>query len=259
MISRRDFLTVSAATALVTGFGADLGRAAAAQNVTQDDLLKFQSKGQVTLLHNTDCHAQLKPVYFREPSINLGVGEVKGLPPHLTEEAFLERFGLKPGTLDAYALTSHDFVAMAKNYGRVGGLDRMNTLIKAIRAERDGKVLFLDGGDTLHGSFTTLQTGGGDMIRVLNAMGCEAMTGHWEFTLGAERVRQAAEELQCPFLASNVFDNEWEEEVFEHTSFFERGGVKVAVIGQAFPYTPIANPRWMIPSWSFGIREELLQ
>lgn len=259
MISRRDFLTVSAATALVTGFGGNLGRVAAAQNVTQDDLLKFQAKGQVTLLHNTDCHAQLNPVYFREPSINLGVGEVKGLPPHLTEEAFLERFGLKSGTLDAYALTSVDFVAMAKNYGRVGGLDRMMTLINAIRAERDGKVLFLDGGDTLHGSYTTLQTGGGDMIRVLNAMKCEAMTGHWEFTLGAERVRQVAEELQCPFLASNVFDNEWEEEVFEHTSFFERGGVKVAVIGQAFPYTPIANPRWMIPAWSFGIREELLQ
>ena len=259
MISRRDFLTVSAATALATGLGGGLGRAAAAQSITQDDLLKFTSKGQVTLLHNTDCHAQLRPIYFREPSINLGVGEVKGLPPHLTGAEFLERFGLKPETLEAYALTSENFAALAKNYGRVGGMDRLATLISAIRAERGDKVLFLDGGDTLHGSFTTLQTGGGDMVKVMNALGCEAMTGHWEFTLGAERVKQIAEELECPFLASNVFDNEWEEEVFEHTAYFERGGVKVAVIGQAFPYTPIANPRWMIPSWSFGIREELLQ
>lgn len=259
MISRRDFLTVSAATALVTGLGGGLGRAAAQQAITQNDLLKFQAKGQVTLLHNTDCHAQLKPVYFREPSINLGVGEVKGIPPHLTGTTFLEHFGLKPETLEAYALTSENFTALAKNYGRVGGMDRMATLINAIRAERGDKVLFLDGGDTLHGSYTALQTGGGDMVKVMNALTCEAMTGHWEFTLGAERVKQVVEELQCPFLASNVFDTEWEEEVFEHTKFFERGGVKVAVIGQAFPYTPIANPRWMIPTWSFGIREELLQ
>lgn len=259
MISRRDFLTVSAATALVTGLGGGLGRAAAQQAITQNDLLKFQAKGQVTLLHNTDCHAQLKPVYFREPSINLGVGEVKGIPPHLTGTTFLEHFGLKPETLEAYALTSENFTALAKNYGRVGGMDRMATLINAIRAERGDKVLFLDGGDTLHGSYTALQTGGGDMVKVMNALKCEAMTGHWEFTLGAERVKQVVEELQCPFLASNVFDTEWEEEVFEHTKFFERGGVKVAVIGQAFPYTPIANPRWMIPTWSFGIREELLQ
>lgn len=259
MISRRDFLTVSAATALVTGLGGGLGRAAAQQAITQNDLLKFQAKGQVTLLHNTDCHAQLKPVYFREPSINLGVGEVKGIPPHLTGTTFLEHFGLKPETLEAYALTSENFTALAKNYGRVGGMDRMATLINAIRAERGDKVLFLDGGDTLHGSYTALQTGGGDMVKVMNALKCEAMTGHWEFTLGTERVKQVVEELQCPFLASNVFDTEWEEEVFEHTKFFERGGVKVAVIGQAFPYTPIANPRWMIPTWSFGIREELLQ
>ncbi|NNF80636.1 MAG: twin-arginine translocation signal domain-containing protein, partial [Rhizobiales bacterium] len=153
MISRRDFLTVSAATALATGLGGRLGRAAAAQSIAQDDLLRFEAKGQVTLLHNTDCHAQLKPVYFREPSINLGVGEFKGLPPHITGSAFLEHFGLKPETLDAYALTSENFTALAKNYGRVGGLDRMATLIKAIRAERDGKVLFLDGGDSLHGSY----------------------------------------------------------------------------------------------------------
>ncbi len=259
MISRRDFLTVSAATALATGLGGGLGRAAAQQKITQDDLLKFQGKGQVTLLHNTDCHAQLKPVYFREPSINLGVGEVEGIPPHLTGTTFLEHFGLKPETLEAYALTSENFTALAKNYGRVGGMDRMATLVSAIRAERGDKVLFLDGGDTLHGSYTALQTGGGDMVKVMNALKIEAMTGHWEFTLGAERVKQVAEELECPFLASNVIDNEWEEEVFEHTKFFERGGVKVAVIGQAFPYTPIANPRWMIPTWSFGIREELIQ
>ncbi len=259
MISRRDFMTVMTATAATTGLGGRLGSAAAAQSISQDDLLKFEPKGQVTLLHTTDCHAQLNPVHFREPSVNLGVGEVTGKLPHVTGQAFLDLFGIPADSLDAYTLTSHDFVALAKNYGRVGGMDRMATLIKAIRTERPDKTILLDGGDTLQGSYTALQSKGEEMVEVFNALGCEAMTGHWEFTLGHERLREMVDKMDFPFLAANIIDNEWEEEVFGHTKFVERGGVKVAVIGQAFPYTPIANPRWMIPTWSFGIREKVVQ
>ncbi len=259
MISRREFLTVLTATAAATGLGDRLGSAAAAQTISQVDLLKFEPKGQVTLLHTTDCHAQLKPLYFREPSVNLGVGDVIGKLPHITGKAFLDLFGIAPESYDAYTLTSHDFVALAKNYGRVGGMDRMTTLIKAIRAERPDKTILLDGGDTLQGSYTALESKGGDMVEVFNTLECEAMTGHWEFTLGHERMRELVEQMNFPFLAGNIIDNEWEEEVFEHTRFIERGGVNVAVIGQAFPYTPIANPRWMFPTWSFGIREKVIQ
>lgn len=260
MLTRRDFMQVTAATAAMFGTGAGLARTASAQAITQAKLLEFESLGQVTLLNFTDCHAQLVPLYFREPSVNIGVGEVEGLPPHLTGKAFLDAFGLKAGTPSAYAFSSEDFAALAKQYGRIGGMDRMATLVKAIRAERPTQTLLMDGGDTWQGSYTSLKSQGGDMVRVMNALGVDAMTAHWEFTFGAERVKEAVEnELKFPFLAGNVQDTDWEEDVFTSTSFFERGGVKIAVIGQAFPYTPIANPRHMMPSWSFGIKDELVQ
>lgn len=259
MLDRREFLQVAAATAVLTGAPGALSRAAARQTITQDELLKFDAVGQVTLLNFTDCHAQLVPLYFREPSINLGVGESHGLPPHFTGKAFLERYGLTPGTPEAYALSSEDFTALAKTYGRVGGLDRMATLVKAIRAERPANTLLLDGGDTWQGSYTALKTRGEDMVDVMNALGVDAMTAHWEFTHGTERVKELKDKLKFPFLAGNVVDTEWEETVFESTQTFERGGVKIAVIGQAFPYTPVANPRYMMPTWSFGIREKLVQ
>ncbi len=253
-------MQVTAATAAMFGTGAGLARTASAQAITQAKLLEFESLGQVTLLNFTDCHAQLVPLYFREPSVNIGVGEVEGLPPHLTGKAFLDAFGLKAGTPSAYAFSSEDFAALAKQYGRIGGMDRMATLVKAIRAERPTQTLLMDGGDTWQGSYTSLKSQGGDMVRVMNALGVDAMTAHWEFTFGAERVKEAVEnELKFPFLAGNVQDTDWEEDVFTSTSFFERGGVKIAVIGQAFPYTPIANPRHMMPSWSFGIKDELVQ
>lgn len=255
MISRREFLQVGAATAGLLGSGFSL-RAMAQQQATQDDLLAFEPMGNVTLLHITDLHAQLVPVYFREPSINLGVGEVAGLPPHITGEDFLKRFDLDPGSYRAYSMASVDFQALARTYGRVGGIDRLATLVKAIRSERDGNTLFLDGGDTWQGSYTSLKTSGEDMVRMMNAMGVDAMTAHWEFTYGTERVEELVEMMEFPFLAANVRDTEWDESVFESTAYFERGRVKIAVIGQAFPYTPIANPRYMIPTWSFGIREK---
>ncbi|RVU38174.1 thiosulfohydrolase SoxB [Hwanghaeella grinnelliae] len=259
MFSRREFLQVSAAAGALLGGTSLLRPAAAQQSITQDDLLAFDPVGNVTLLHVTDIHAQLVPVYFREPSVNLGVGEVAGLPPHITGKEFLSTFDLTPGSYKAYSMASTDFLALAKEYGRIGGMDRMATLVNAIRAERPTQTLFLDGGDTWQGSYTSLQTQGEDMVRVMNAMKTDAMTAHWEFTYGTERVEELIDQMDFPFLAANVRDTDWEEPVFESTSYFERGGVKVAVIGQAFPYTPIANPRYMIPSWSFGIREKELQ
>ncbi len=259
MITRRDFLQVAAATAAFAGMPGGLARAAARQAISQDDLLRFAPLGQVTLLHIADIHAQLVPIYFREPSVNIGVGGARGLPPHLTGADFLQRFGLQKTTPEAYALSSEDFAALARSYGRVGGVDRLATLVKAIRAERPDNTLLLDSGDTWQGSYTSLESRGADMVAVMNALGVEAMTAHWEFTYGAERVEELIGELAFPFLAGNVRDTEWEEEVFDAVATFERGGVGIAVIGQAFPYTPVANPRYMIPDWSFGIREKELR
>ena len=256
--TRREFLQIALATAAIAGTGSLAGwtRAMAQQAMTEDDLLAFEPLGNVTLAHITDMHAQMKPVYFREPSVNIGVGEVAGLPPHITGKDFLRTFGIEPGSAAAYALTSVDFSALARSYGRMGGIDRIATIVNRIRAERPDNTLFLDGGDTWQGSYTTYQTRGADMVELMNALKPDAMTGHWEFTLGQDRVEEIVESLPFPFLAGNVRDTEWEEPAFESTAYFERGGVKVAVIGQAFPYTPVANPRWMFPKWSFGIRED---
>jgi sulfur-oxidizing protein SoxB len=260
MLSRRDFLQASfAASAIVgaSGFG-NWAKLAAQQSLTQDQLLDFETTGNVTLIHFTDCHAQLMPVYFREPSINLGVGEAAGLVPHISGKAFLEAYGLKPGSPEAYALASEDFVALAKTYGRVGGFDRVSTIIKKIRADRPDALL-LDGGDTWQGSLTSLRTQGQDMVNAMNLMKPDAMTAHWEFTYGIDRVTEIVDGLEFPFLGANIFDNEWDEPAYESHAWFERGGAKVAVIGQAFPYLPIANPRWMFPNLSFGIREERMR
>ncbi|WP_193177375.1 thiosulfohydrolase SoxB [Oricola nitratireducens] len=259
MFSRREFLMASVAAAAVAGPGmvGQWSRAMAQQALTEDELLSFDATGNVTLIHITDIHAQIKPLYFREPSINLGVGEATGLPPHVTGMDFLKLYNIEPGTPHAYALTSEDFVSLAKAYGKMGGLDRVATVIKRIRGERgDDNVLLLDGGDTWQGSYTSLQTQGSDMVELMNTLMPDAMTGHWEFTYGADRVTELVESLPFSFLGGNIYDAEWNEPAFEAYKIFDKGGVRVAVIGQAFPYTPIANPRWMFPNWSFGIREE---
>jgi S-sulfosulfanyl-L-cysteine sulfohydrolase len=255
MLSRREFIQVAAATAAILPNGAT--RALAQQRLTQAELLAFEPLGNVTLLHVADVHGQLMPVYFREPSSNLGVGEAKGLPPHVTGKDYLTRFGIPGKSPAAYALTPEDFTALAQSYGRIGGLDRLATAVKAARAQRgDDRVLFLDGGDTWQGSLTANATRGEDMADCFKLLKPDAMTGHWEFTYGTDRVKELVEGLGFPFLALNIRDTEWQEPVFPAYKMFEKGGVKVAVLGQAFPYTPVANPRWMIPTWSFGIREE---
>jgi sulfur-oxidizing protein SoxB len=262
MISRRDFLQVSmAASALygASGFG-NWGRLAAQQRLTQDDLLNYDTFGNVTLIHVTDIHAQMKPIYFREPEINLGVGGARGQMPHITGADFRRAYGIADGSPSHYALTYNDFSALAGTYGRVGGLDRVATVINAIRADRP-EALLLDGGDTWHGSYTCYHTEGQDMVNVMNALNPDAMTFHWEFTLGSERVQEIVENLPFAALGQNIFDAEWDEptDLFPPYKMFERGGTKIAVIGQAFPYMPIANPGWMFPEYSFGIRDERMQ
>jgi sulfur-oxidizing protein SoxB len=253
VLTRRHF--AAAAAALI---GSGLGTAARARRLDQNALLAFEPLGQVTLLHFADCHAQLRPIHFREPSINLGVGESAGLPPHLVGRELLQRFAVAPGSAEAFALTFDDFATLARNYGRLGGMDRMATAVAAIRAERPSRVLLLDGGDTWQGSYTSLASKGADMVEVQKALGVDAMTAHWEFTHGQDRVKELASSAGFPLLAGNVKDATWNEDVFDGAATFERGGVKIAVIGQAFPYTPIANPRHMMADWSFGIEEERL-
>ena len=262
MFSRRDFLQVGMATSAIygaSGFGS-FSKLAAQQKLSQDDLLRFDTYGNVSLIHITDIHAQLKPIYFREPEINLGVGSALGQVPHITGANFRKMYGIDDGSPSHYALTHNDFSALAKEYGRVGGLDRVATVVKSIRADRPDAIL-LDGGDTWHGSYTCHHTQGQDMVNVMNALNTEAMTFHWEFTLGSDRIHEIIDTLPFPALGQNIFDAEWDEpaEYFKPYTFFERGGSKIAVIGQAFPYMPIANPSWMFPEYSFGIRDENMQ
>jgi sulfur-oxidizing protein SoxB len=255
VLSRRELLQVAAATAAILPNG--LTRALAQQRLTQGELLAFEPLGNVTLLHVADVHGQLMPVYFREPSSNLGVGEARGQPPHVTAKDYLARFGIAEKSAAAHALTPEDFSALAQSYGRIGGLDRLASAVKAARAQRgEDRVLLLDGGDTWQGSLGANATRGQDMADCFKLLAPDAMTGHWEFTYGTDRVKELVASLGFPFLALNVRDTEWQEPVFPPYKLFEKGGVTIAVLGQAFPYTPVANPRWMIPTWSFGIREE---
>ena len=262
MIPRRDFLQMAMATTALygaSGFG-NWGRLAAQQAMSQNKLLEFETFGNVSLIHVTDIHAQLKPIYFREPEINIGVGDNRGQVPHVTGAEYRKAYGIDKNSWSSYALSYEDFASMAKEYGRVGGLDRVATVVKAMRADRPDALL-LDGGDTWHGSYTCYHTEGQDMVNAMNALKPDAMTFHWEFTLGSERVNEIIEDLPFAALGQNIFDVEWNEpaEQFLPYKFFERGGIKIAVIGQAFPYMPIANPGWMFPEFSFGIRDKRMQ
>jgi sulfur-oxidizing protein SoxB len=217
--------------------------------------------GNVHLLHFTDCHAQLLPVYFREPSVNLGVGEARGKAPHLVGEHLLRHFGIRPQTIEAHAFTYLDFEAAARTYGKVGGFAHLATLVKRLRASRPGALL-LDGGDTWQGSGTALWTNGQDMVDACKLLGVDVMTPHWEMTLGAKRVQEIVEKDfkgRIDFVAQNVTTTDFGDQVFPPYVIRESNGVKVAIIGQAFPYTPIANPRYLVPDWSFGIREDAMQ
>jgi len=258
MISRRHFVQAAMATTALygaSGFG-NWSRLAAQQALSQDDLIGSSDFGNVSLIHITDIHAQTQPIYFREPEFNIGVGLAAGQPPHLVGDEFRAAYGIEKGSAMDYALTYDDFTSLARTYGRMGGLDRISTVVKAIRAERPDALL-LDGGDTWQGSLPSLRTRGMDMVTLMNALGVDAMTSHWEFTLGSERVNELVENHVDPaFLGANIFDVEWDEPVYDGYRMFERNGTAIGVIGQAFPYMPIANPGWMFPELSFGLRRE---
>lgn len=254
-LTRREFLYMAALAAGTAG----LPPAALAKGLTQENLLKFDAKGNITILHTTDIHAQLVPMYYREPDVNIGVGDNKGKPPHLTGRDLLKYYGYKPNTLEAYSYTNDNFTELAKKYGKVGGVTHIASMIKRIRSERHGKVLYIDGGDTLQGSATALWSRGEDMVRIINQLGCEVMTGHWEFTYPEERVLELIKMMKFPFVAQNVNEATWGDPIFKPYEIKTVNGLAVAVIGQAFPYTPIANPRRFIPNWSFGIKDENMQ
>ena len=258
-LTTREFLQVLGAGAMA---GMGLAKYADAQAASATgglyDIPKF---GTVSFLHLTDCHAQLKPIYFREPNVNLGFGGMKGQLPHLVGEHLLRTAGVRPGTAQAHALTYLDFERAARRYGKVGGFAHLATLVKRMRASRPGAVL-LDGGDSWQGSATALWTNGQDMVDACKLLGVEVMTGHWEFTLGMDRVKEIIEKDfagKIEFIAQNVKTNDFGDPVFKPYVMREVNGVPCAIVGQAFPYTPIANPRYLVADWRFGIQEEDLQ
>ncbi|MBU0601293.1 MAG: thiosulfohydrolase SoxB [Gammaproteobacteria bacterium] len=257
-MNRREFmqlLTTAAAGGMA--LHGEFARAADAA----DRMYELPRFGNVSLLHFTDCHAQLMPIHFREPDVNLGIGDMFGRPPHLVGENLLRHFGIAPGTAQAHAFTCLDFAQAARTYGKVGGFAHLSTLVKRMRASRPGALL-LDGGDTWQGSGLALWSKGQDMIDACKLMGVDVMTGHWEFTYGAERVRQVVDgdfKGKIDFVAQNVRTTDFGDQVFPPFVIKPINGIPVAIIGQAFPYTPIANPRYFTPEWSFGINDETLQ
>ncbi|MEO8507793.1 MAG: thiosulfohydrolase SoxB [Betaproteobacteria bacterium] len=259
-MNRREFLeaiAVAAAAGLPVGSVSAQGGAADASFYDR----AVKPFGNVSLLHFTDCHAQLMPIYFREPNVNLGVGASTAKPPHLVGEHLLKHFGIAPGTRDAHAFTYLDFTNAAKAFGKVGGFAHLATLVAKLKATRPGALL-LDGGDTWQGSATALWTKGQDMVDAQKQLGVDVMTGHWEFTYGADRVKEIVEREfagKIDFVAQNVKTTDFGDAVFKPYVMRQINGVPVAVVGQAFPYTPIANPRYFVPEWTFGIQEEEMQ
>ena len=257
-LNRREFIQVMGIAA-AGGMLLDAPNALAAPSAGKlYDIPRF---GNVHFLHFTDCHAQLKPVYFREPSVNLGVGDAVGRMPHLVGEHLLKNIGLRPNTPEAYAFSYLNFEKAAQTYGKVGGFAHLATLVKRMKASRPGALL-LDGGDTWQGSATALWTNGQDMVDACLALGVDVMTAHWEMTLGDKRVKEIVEKDfkgKVDFVAQNIKTTDFGDPVFPPYVMKEMNGVKIAIIGQAFPYTPIANPRYMVPDWSFGIQEENMQ
>ncbi len=258
-MQRREFLQVLAAAAAA---GMPItARDALAQSASAERMYDVPRFGNVSLLHFTDCHAQLNPVYFREPSVNLGVADARGQPPHLVGEHLLKRFGIAPGSIEAHAFTYLDFESAARTYGKIGGFAHLATLVKRLRASRPGALL-LDGGDTWQGSGTALWTKAQDMVDAAKLLGVDIMTAHWEMTFGAQRVQEiVAKDFKgrIDFIAQNVTTADFGDQVFPPYVLREINGVKLAIIGQAFPYTPIANPRYMVAEWSFGIKDDTLQ
>ena len=265
-LSRREFLKLLA-IASAAGFNLPGCNGGNPPVISKDSIIpsnpyELTDFGQLTLMQIADVHAQLLPQYFREPSMTIGVGDARNRYPNLVGKAFLQHFGIRPGAREAYAFTHLDFVEAAHKYGKIGGFAHLATLVKSIREQRPGRCLLLDGGDSWQGSATALWTQGQDMVDACKLLGVDVMTGHWEFTYGAEFVLDRVKSGKLDpikFVAQNIVDPDWEERVFDPYSMHELNGVKVAIIGQAFPYTPLLNPRYMVEQWRFGLRENELQ
>ena len=257
-MNRREFMQMLAVAA---AGGMTLHSSFARAEKAAEALYDMPKFGNVSLLHMTDCHAQLLPIYFREPNVNLGVGGMVGNAPHIVGERFLKHFGIKPGSIEAHAFTYLDFVEAARTYGKVGGFAHLSTLVKKMKANRPGALL-LDGGDTWQGSGTALWTNAQDMVDACKLLGVDVMTLHWESTYGADRVKEIEEKDfagKIDIVAQNVKTTDFEDPVFKPYVIKNINGVPVGIVGQAFPYTPIANPRWQTPDWSFGIQEQGMQ
>jgi sulfur-oxidizing protein SoxB len=258
-MNRREFLQLLAIAA-ASGMALD-SKSALAGNAPAN-FYDMPRHGNVSFLHFTDCHAQLLPVWFREPNVNLGVGSAYGKAPHLVGEHFLKQYGIQPGSRDAHAFTYLNFEEAAKVYGKVGGFAHLKTLVDKMRAQRPGALL-LDGGDTWQGSATSLWTNAQDMVDAGIALGVNVMTPHWEAMFGATRVMEIVNKdfknAGVDFVAQNIVTNDFGDQVFKPYVMKEMNGVKVAILGQAFPYTPIANPRYHVPDWSYGIRDDSMQ
>lgn len=271
-LSKREFLQVLGAASVA---GMALARHATADAATAEEALYDlpplgRGAGFVSFLHMTDCHAQLKPILFREPSVNLGLGSMQGQMPHLVGEHLLKAAGVPAGSALAHAYTCLDFERSARRFGKVGGFAHLATLVKRLKDSRPGALL-LDGGDTWQGSATSLWTQAQDMVDACKALTVDVMTGHWEFTYGMKRVKEIVDKdfkggtgsgaaaHRVDFVAQNVKTADFGDPVFEPYVMKEMNGVKVAIVGQAFPYTPIANPRYMVADWEFGIRDEDMQ
>src|SRR3954465_3526826 len=263
---RRSFLKLAGAAGLSPAWSR------IARTAESTGVYDFQRFGNARILHITDTHAQLLPVHFREPSVNIGIGSMAGQPPHLVGRAFLERFGIKRDSADAHAFTCLDFEKSALRFGKLGGFAQLKTLIDRLRADvGDGNALLLDGGDLWQGSGLAHAMQGADMVEAANLLGIEAMTGHWEFTYGEQVLRANLKRFKGEFLAQNVFLTEEAAfndapafdpasgRVFKPATIKQIGGYRIAVIGQAFPYVPIAHPKRFVPDWTFGIRDEELQ
>ena len=256
-MDRRSFLEAMAVAA-ASGLPLASRSAIAADGKAVYDIPRY---GNVSLLHFTDCHAQLLPVHFREPDVNLGIGPANGKAPHLVGENLLKAYRIVPRTREAHAFTYLDFTDAAKTYGKLGGFAHLATLVKQLKASRPGALL-LDGGDTWQGSATALWTKGQDMVDACKLLGVDVMTGHWEFTYGQARVKQVVDndfKGKVDFVAQNVATADFGDPVFSPFTVRDINGVQVAIVGQAFPYTPIANPRYFVPEWTFGIQEAELQ
>lgn len=264
---RREVLKLLTAAALCGVAPPPLARAAEA-----DDLYGIGRFGHARVLHMTDTHAQLRPVHFREPSVNLGIGAMAGRPPHLVGDAFLKHFGIVPKTRAAHAFTCLDFEEGAHRYGRLGGFAHLKTLIDRLRGEAgDGNTILLDGGDLWQGSGLADATGGADMVEAASLLGIAAMTGHWEFTYGEARLRDNLKRFKGEFLAQNVFLTEdaafdgkpafdaASGRVFKPATIREIGGFRIGIVGQAFPYVPVAHPKRFTPDWTFGIHDAEMQ